>query len=468
MNNKPELDRRGLPRRRGEGRVQMTGRRAYEAAMLPGDLAGSGWYEILEHRPAFPRLESDVRADWLVVGAGFAGLAAARQLVRKRPGERVAVIDAQPVAWGAAGRNSGFMIDLPHELNSDSYAGGLESDRAQIEHNRTAIGFAREAAAEFGLGAHLSPIGKLHGAADAAGERALRQFSQHLTALEEAWQPLDAGDMRRITGSSFFLSGIHTPGTMLIQPAAYILGLARGLAERRGVAVYESSPLQRLEIGPDHIARTPGGSVTAPRVILAVNGHIESLGFFRRQLMHVFTYASMTRPLTEDEQRRLGGDREWGLIPAHPMGSTLRRLPNGRILVRSIFSWNPDRSTDPKQIRECGAAHDRSFAARFPMLPDVSMDYRWGGHLCLSRNSVPAFGEVDNQVYAAACQNGLGTTKGTLSGMLAADLACGEASRLLDQWLTQPPPTRLMPEPFMSLGARAYLKWVHGRAGRDL
>lgn len=439
-----------------------------QAAMLPEDLPGSGWYEILENRPSFPRLEADIRADWLVVGAGFAGLSAARQLCRNRPGERVVVIDAQAVAWGAAGRNSGFMIDLPHELNSDSYAGGRESDLRQIEHNRAAIAFAREAAEEFGLSGHLSPIGKLHGAADAAGEKALSQFSQHLTALGEAWQPLDAEAMRRITGSAYYRSGIHTPGAVLIQPAAYILGLAQGLAERHGVAVYERSPLLRLETGPDHVAHTPDGSVTAPRVILAVNGHIESLGFYRRQLMHVFTYASMTRPLSEDERRRLGGDREWGLIPAHPMGSTLRRTADGRIVVRSIFSWNPGRRTDAEQVRDCGAVHDRSFAARFPMLADVSMEFRWGGHLCLSRNSVPAFGEVAPQVFAAACQNGLGTTRGTLSGMLAADLACGERNRLLDEWRTQPPPDRLLPEPFMSLGARAYLKWVHGRAGLDL
>jgi glycine/D-amino acid oxidase-like deaminating enzyme len=208
--------------------------------------------------------------------------------------------------------------------------------------------------------------------------------------------------------------------------------------------------------------------VTAPRVILAVNGHIESLGLYRRRLMHVFTYASMTRQMSTAEQDRLGGDPEWGLVPAHPMGTTVRRLANGRIVVRSIFSWAPERRTSTQQVKKVGAIHDRCFARRFPMLADVSMEYRWGGHLCLSRNSVPAFGEVEKQVFSCACQNGLGTTKGTLSGMLAADLACGVPSRMLDEWRYQPPPRELHPEPFMSLVARAYLKWAHHRAGLDL
>jgi glycine/D-amino acid oxidase-like deaminating enzyme len=438
------------------------------AAVLPEDLAGSGWYEVLKERPGFPRLESDVRADWLVVGAGFAGLSAARQLRRHQPGERVVVIEAQRVAWGASGRNSGFMIDLPHELSSNSYAGSRETDIRQIQQNRAAIAFVREAAEEFGLIEHLAPIGKLHGAADTAGERSLKHFSRHLSELGENWQSLDAEDMRRITGSTYYRGGIHAPGTLLIQPAAYILGLAKALAVRHGVAVYEKSPLLCLETGPDHVAHTPHGTVTAPRVILAVNGHIESLGLYRRRLMHVFTYASMTRQLTAAEQGRLGGEPEWGLVPAHPMGTTVRRLANGRIVVRSVFSWNPDRRTTTRQVKEVGAVHDRCFAARFPMLANVSMEYRWGGHLCLSRNSVPAFGEVEKRIYSCACQNGLGTTKGTLSGMLAADLASDVPSELLAQWQSLPPPRKLHPEPFMSLGARAYLKWAHHRAGLDL
>jgi glycine/D-amino acid oxidase-like deaminating enzyme len=438
------------------------------AAMLPRDLAGSGWYEILEDRPRFPRLESGIRADWLVVGAGFAGLSAARQLCRNRPGERVVVIDAQRVAWGAAGRNSGFVIDLPHELNSDSYAGGREHDLRQIEQNRAAIAFARATAEEFGLDEHLSPIGKIHGAADTAGRRALEKFSTHLAVLGQPWTSLDAEDMHRITGTRYYQGGIHAPGALLIQPAAYILGMAKGLAARHGVAVYEESPLLRLEIGPDHVAHTPHGSITAPRVILSVNGHVESLGFFRRRLMHVFLYASMTRPLTDAEQKRLGGDPEWGLVPAHPMGSTVRRLANGRLVIRNSITWNPGRQTSEAQVNRFGIVHQRSFAARFPMLARVEMEYRWGGHLCLSRNSVPAFGEVEKQVYVTACQNGLGTTKGTLSGMLAADLACGVTSDLLTAWQSQPPPKKLHPEPFMSLGAKAYLKWAQSRAGLDL
>src|SRR5262245_38299259 len=94
---------------------------------LPSEAGVSGW-EAISHRD-FPirRLEDDIAADWLIIGAGFAGLSAARRLSQVRPGDRIAILDAQEVAKGSAGRNSGFMIDVPHNLSSGEYSAGDEA-----------------------------------------------------------------------------------------------------------------------------------------------------------------------------------------------------------------------------------------------------------------------------------------------------------------------------------------------------
>lgn len=440
----------------------MTG---YAAVRTPRDEAISGWYALLPAPGPARELEANLSADWLVVGAGFAGLAAARRLSQLRGGERIVVLDAQRVGWGAAGRNSGFMIDLPHELKSESYAGGLEQDRQQISMNRAGIAFAREAVEEFGLETYFNPCGKYHGATDGNGLKALRDFESHLDALGEPYGRLDAADMKRITGTEYYAGGTHTPGAALIQPAGYIRGLERGLSGK--IEIFENSPVLGLQLGKDPRVRTPKGSVRARNIIMTINGQIESFGFFRRRLMHVFTYASMTRALTEAEQKALGGAPDWGLIPADPMGSTIRRTGD-RIVVRNTFTYNPDMRTSKAQIDGIGRAHDRSFRARFPMLGDVPMAYRWGGHLCLSLNSVPAFGELEEGIYVACCQNGLGTVKGTLSGKLIAELACGSNDPMVGEMLSYPEPKKLYPEPFMTIGARARLWWMHRRAGRDL
>ena len=74
-----------------------------KTADWPSDLAGNGWYETLPPPHRYPRLDTDLSTDWLIVGAGFAGLSAALRLARNAPGERIVIIDAQRIvrfcAW---------------------------------------------------------------------------------------------------------------------------------------------------------------------------------------------------------------------------------------------------------------------------------------------------------------------------------------------------------------------------------
>ena len=162
--------------------------------------------------------------------------------------------------------------------------------------------------------------GKINGAGTAKGAMPTTSFARHLTAMGEVHEHLDARQMRGITGTDYYLSGLFTPGTAMIQPALFVRGVARGLRSNR-VTIHEMSPVHSLDRQGDWVATTPGGRVTAPRVILAVNGHLNSFGFLPGRLMHVFTYASMTRALSRDEVSRLGGDAISGPEPRRSDGN---------------------------------------------------------------------------------------------------------------------------------------------------
>ena len=112
-----------------------------KVARLPKDPGATGWNAILSDAPARAMLSEETTSDWLVIGAGFAGLAAARRLSKLHPTDRITVLEARRVAHGPAGRNSGFMIDLPHDLSSEVYGGQIEQDRRHIRMNRAAIRF---------------------------------------------------------------------------------------------------------------------------------------------------------------------------------------------------------------------------------------------------------------------------------------------------------------------------------------
>ena len=59
-----------------------------------GNPGVTGWYVILPE-PELPRvLEEDITADWLVIGAGFAGLSAARRLSQLREKESIVLLDS--------------------------------------------------------------------------------------------------------------------------------------------------------------------------------------------------------------------------------------------------------------------------------------------------------------------------------------------------------------------------------------
>lgn len=436
----------------------------------PVDPGPSGWNEILEKRSPHPALNENKTADWLVIGGGFAGLSAAERLHQLHPGDNITLLEASQIAHGPAGRNSGFMIDLPHDLSSDDYGGDRQHDQMHITHNRAAIDFAKGVVEQYGISPEaFNPCGKYNGAATNKGQQHNLDFARHLDAMGEDYSLLDDKQMRELTGIDYYQSGLFCPGTVMLQPALFVRQWADALS--RHINLFENSPVIKLEPdGQTWQATTPQGKISAPKIILAVNGHLNSFGYYTKKLMHVFTYASMTRALSNHEISRLGGIANWGITPADPMGTTVRKVTGTggtRIIIRNRFTYDADMTVPDDRVAKIGKDHDRSYTNRFGMLANGDMEYRWGGRLCLSLNNVQAIGEIDHGIYSAACQNGLGTTKGTLSGFCAADLASGEKSSILDDLLAEPSPKPLYPHPFMSLGATATLRWKEYKAGKE-
>ncbi len=443
----------------------------HAARRTPVHRGPAAWSAILPGQPAPVVLEGAARADFAVVGGGFAGLSAALRLRQLNPGATVAVLEASRLAEGASGRNSGFMIDLPHEVQSDDYAGGGD-DRAVIGFNRQAIAFAAEAVERFGIDrSFFDPVGKVNGAASAEADALNRSYAGHLATLGEPSERLDGQAMQELTGSRHYVSGLYTPGTVMLQPAGYIRGLGEGL-RREGVSVWENSPVTGLSRqGGAWTVTTPRGRIEAGQVILANNGHLESFGFARHRLMHVFLYASMTVDLDATALKALGGRPRWGVTPSDPMGTTMRRidtaLGGNRIITRTCASFEPDMEAAESTLRRTARVHRRKFEERFPQLAGTRMEYTWAGHLCLTRNAVSLMRALDDGLFAACVCNGLGTTRSTLTGIAAAERASGQNTPLIRHFEAEAEPTRLPPPPISTLGANAYLRWKEWRAGKE-
>ncbi len=273
------------------------------------------------------------------------------------------------------------------------------------------------------------------------------------------------------TYSRHYTAGLYTPGTVMLQPAGYVRGLASELS-KQGVRIFENSPVTGFESSGDGWrVRTPRGAVSTAKLIIAANGHLESFGFAEGRLMQLFLYASMTEELDAEAIRKLGGKPRWGITPSDPMGTTMRRIDTAqggnRIVTRTCATLKPGMNPTAADVARAASVHRRKFDQRFPQLAGMKQEFQWAGHLCLSLNGVAVMREIERNVFSACVQNGLGLTHGTLTGIGAAELACGEDSDITQHFTAEAEPKPLPPQPFATIGANAFLRWKEWRASDE-
>ncbi|WP_370425732.1 NAD(P)/FAD-dependent oxidoreductase (plasmid) [Pantoea vagans] len=433
---------------------------------LPADDSMPGWFHTSPSRTPRPEHVGQKKARWGIVGAGLTGLAAARQLALNFPEDEVVLIEAQEVGYGSAGRNAGFAIDVPHDIGAKDYIGDVTTANLILRLNTLGQDYLRQIVQENDIQCQMSTSGKYQAAVGEQGITILEAYRRGLAKIGRDAEMIAGKDLPDHIGTSYYKQALFIPGTLLLQPSALVKGLADNLPAN--VTLYEHTPITSVDYGDTVTLMHDRGTITVDTLILANNGFASHFGFLQRRLLPTFLYGSLTRPLTEEEQARLGGKPVWGVIPAHPFGSTIRRTADNRILVRNSFSFQPDGRPSEKRLRQFIQNHRKSFERRFPMLPQVDFEYTWSGAICLSENHEGFFGKLAPNIYGALCCNGLGITRGTATGKLLADMIAGERNELIDFLTASPGPNLTPREPFLSVGVNSVLKWGQYRAGPEV
>lgn len=385
-----------------------------------------GWQALLVQRCPEPALRDELDCDVAVVGAGYTGLAAARAWAEARPDDRVAVLDASIVGEGSPGRNSGFMLEIALADDADPHAvDRMAGCNALIAETMTSL---RALVEGNGIRCELARTGTYRASATAHGRRYLQRYRAFLDAAGLAYQELDQDALTSRLGTRYYDYGLYSPDCSLVQPAALIRGLADCLPAN--VTLYEETPAIALTREPGGWRLgCPDGSLRSPRVVLANNAFAREVAsgvpWLGARLSVMYTYAGLTASLPRPLLRRLGSDRNWGLLPAHRLGTTLRRTVDGRLLVRSHYGYEreEDNALVARLLRDC-------LARRFPDLPlgPSPFAHVWGGATGFTYNGAPVWGECAPGLWVSAGCNGGGVVKGTLFGTLLARRALGAAT----------------------------------------
>ena len=69
------------------------------------------WINNLGSRNNIKKIVKNEDCEWLIIGAGYTGLSAARKLAQIYPNQKIMLVDAQLAGEGASGRNSGYLVD---------------------------------------------------------------------------------------------------------------------------------------------------------------------------------------------------------------------------------------------------------------------------------------------------------------------------------------------------------------------
>ncbi|GAC1045381.1 NAD(P)/FAD-dependent oxidoreductase [Rhizobium sp. No.120] len=363
--------------------------------------------------------------DVVVVGGGFTGLGAARQLAMA--GAKVLVLEAETVGYGASGRNGGHLNNgLAHSYIAAKAELGKERAIALYHALDASIDTLEAIIAEEGIDCNFRRAGKLKLASKPQHFEGLaRNFEAVHAEVDPDTALLSAADLKNEIGSPFHGAMLSKKSAMM-HMGRYVAGLAEA-AKRRGAVIVEGAAvMERSHSGGRHVLKTSRGTVTADQVMIATGAYTTAnFGYFRRRIMAVGSFIVATRPLTDVEvASAMPGNRT--CVNTMNIGNYWRLSPDNRLIFggRARFSATSDQRSDARS----GAILRESLARIFPQLAEVEIDYCWGGLVDITKDRYPRAGYHDGIWYAMG-YSGHGAQLSTHLGMTIADAILGRPDR---------------------------------------
>ncbi|MEI9413526.1 FAD-binding oxidoreductase [Mesorhizobium sp. Cs1299R1N1] len=402
-----------------------------------------------------------------MIGGGWMGLHAARRYAELNPDSSVVLVDAGRIGDNASGRCMGFVIDLAHNPRKQDFVEDIRGNKEELFVNLDGIAYIRSAVEEQGVDCDWDPQGKYHSAATPHGAEDLKRFSEALDKLGQNYSWVEREEIRSLTGSNHYIRALHHPGTILLQPAKYLKDAVRRLPSN--VVVHENTPITSVQFGaPKHVCETPTGTLRPSKVIICASGYLTRFGFFENRAIPLYTFASMTRQLTENELSRAGSKAAYGLIPANSFGTTVRRTVDNRLFLRNVYAYARDFKTTRQDVMKARREQQIAFDRRWPELSPIGFEASWGGLLTLAQNGGMVFGELDRNVYGAAFCNGTGVARGAAFGKAIAEMASLRTSPVIDILKTRASPSKPYPKPVTAMGVRIVTAFRFRQAGAEV
>jgi len=425
-----------------------------------------GWLNQLPKRLNIKNLNKDLICDYLIVGAGYTGLSAARKLAEIDGGKKIIIVDAQLAGEGGSSRNSGYLVDTT--LN-DGFTSNknIESYKKKIKIYELGIKSVRNYIKEYQVDCEWNECGKYFASSKIEDEIKAKSFSNLLNNLNYNNKIMYKDELKNKLGTSFYNIGVYTHGGILLNPGKLIRSMIDTLPEN--IDLFENAQLLKWNKNNDKIiCKFEHNIIETKKIIFCTNGFLRSLNIKKNYSFPITLTASMTRPLTDKEFKLIGSPKEWGVLPIRPMGATIRLTKDKRILIRNTAEFRNTNSMDSNNLLKRIKLHNLGINKRFPVLPKNIIEHSWSGIACRSGNSSQIFERIDKNIYVAGCYNGSGIGAGTLFGEQISIMASNQQSEEINVIQGIKKPNWLPPQPFLNIGIHTRLAYERFKARSEI
>ncbi len=368
-----------------------------------------------------PALEGVIKVDVCVVGGGLAGLTTALELARK--GRTVCVLEANRVAWGASGRNGGFVSPgwAARYKNIQRMAG---VDQAKELHRLSIEGADIVRNNVQALAAEAKPTPGILGAVRYEATDGLRA---HRDWLEKEFdykvEFKSREEVQKMLVSPRYYQALLDPNAFHFNPLIYARALASEV-ERLGGRIYEGAAVTAIDMGgATKIARTAHGSVAAEHIVIASGGYTGNLvPQLKHSYLPIATYVMLTKPNRDliasaiRTTAAIGDDRR--------AGDYYRVVDGGERIL-----WGGKITTKTTEPRLLGRLLHKTMVSTYPQLKDLDVEIVWSGLMSYARHMMPQIGRLQPGIWYCTAFGGHGLNTTAIGGRVIAEAVLGESDR---------------------------------------
>lgn len=388
--------------------------------MKTSDPRSALWSSTAAPAPETPPLKGDRRADVCIVGGGFTGLSAALHLAEA--GVDTVLVEAEHPGFGASGRNHGQVVPGYSKHSPDEIAAKLGKERGEALNRwvQDSAALVFDLIRRHGIDCDAVHKGWLMPAHNAERLAIARAKHDQWAARGAAVEFLDRDQTADITGSPHYIGAWMHRGGGNIQPLGYTRGLARA-AQKAGAAIHGASPALSIERGGGYWrVKTPGGTVTAEKAVLATNAYGGDLWpALARSIVPVRLFQSATAPLSDNIARSI-------LPQGHSISDSRRALwsfrkdRDGRLVVGAapLFTAGVRGS-----VNRIVGDHIKMV---FPQVGEIRLEHIWDGRVAVTTDRLPHLHELAEGLYAGLGYSGRGIAMATGMGKVLAERVLGK------------------------------------------